>query len=313
MDIAVQNERSATREVLLLVREAEKNRLYLERGFPNLMEWLVKRYKYSHSAANRRIQASRVLKDAPEVAAKVESGEMNVTTLSQFQTAIRRHELSGQKVSVDEKRLLLSQIEEKSSDQTQRLLAQTFPDSVRPAETVRAIGNEENRVSVVLDDETLGILKQLKNSIAHINPNASLAETIKYIAKYTMKHKRLDSRFEAASKDVKEGKQSHTSGNPIANPKQLTQFDAAAAAQGGKMSRAAIRRMVLSRGCEFQDPMTKRTCRGFFQVEEDHIIPLALGGKDEISNLRCLCKQHNLLMARKKLGARVMDKFWPSR
>jgi 5-methylcytosine-specific restriction endonuclease McrA len=51
--------------------------------------------------------------------------------------------------------------------------------------------------------------------------------------------------------------------------------------------------------CEYTDPGTKQRCGSKFYLEIDHIRPVALGGGDELSNLRLLCRTHNALAARK--------------
>lgn len=50
--------------------------------------------------------------------------------------------------------------------------------------------------------------------------------------------------------------------------------------------------------CEFVDNETKRKCRATYQVQVDHWIPFARGGSNDESNLRALCRTHNLLMAK---------------
>lgn len=51
--------------------------------------------------------------------------------------------------------------------------------------------------------------------------------------------------------------------------------------------------------CEYKDTISNHRCESKFQLEIDHIQPIALGGKNEIANLRVLCKTHNLLMAKR--------------
>ena len=70
-------------------------------------------------------------------------------------------------------------------------------------------------------------------------------------------------------------------------PKKL---DAAIEARNGK-------------GCSHVDPGTGRRCDSRHQLEVDHIVPLALGGKTELSNLRLYCRKHNQAAAR-ALGLR---------
>ncbi len=51
------------------------------------------------------------------------------------------------------------------------------------------------------------------------------------------------------------------------------------------------------------------TCGSEFQVQPDHKIPVAFGGRSVLSNLRLLCRLHNLLAARRAFGEAFMAKF----
>ena len=59
---------------------------------------------------------------------------------------------------------------------------------------------------------------------------------------------------------------------------------------------AAVRRAVWQRYggvCCYQDPLTGVTCGSTHLVQIDHIVPVAQGGGDDISNLRLRCAVHN--------------------
>lgn len=51
--------------------------------------------------------------------------------------------------------------------------------------------------------------------------------------------------------------------------------------------------------CSYRNPQTKRRCESKYQLEFDHIKPVAMGGKSDINNIRLLCREHNQYMAYK--------------
>src|ERR1700738_4056898 len=73
------------------IREIEERKLYFQCGCNSTFEYLVKVLKYSDSSAARRLQASRLLKSVPEVAAKIEDGSLNLTTAALSQNIMATH------------------------------------------------------------------------------------------------------------------------------------------------------------------------------------------------------------------------------
>jgi 5-methylcytosine-specific restriction endonuclease McrA len=61
--------------------------------------------------------------------------------------------------------------------------------------------------------------------------------------------------------------------------------------------------------CEYRDPETGRRCESRHFLEVDHIQPRALGGTNELENLRNLCRTHNLLMAEQTFGRKKIEAF----
>ncbi|MNL72483.1 HNH endonuclease [compost metagenome] len=67
----------------------------------------------------------------------------------------------------------------------------------------------------------------------------------------------------------------------------------------------AVKRYVWKRAgacCEHVDAEVKQRCNSKYALQPDHIIPLALGGTDEVSNLQLLCRVHNSRRAIKTFG-----------
>jgi 5-methylcytosine-specific restriction endonuclease McrA len=51
-------------------------------------------------------------------------------------------------------------------------------------------------------------------------------------------------------------------------------------------------------------------CERTTGLELDHINPFSVGGAHDPTNLRLLCRGHNLLAAEQSLGKEVMQKYW---
>ncbi|MCM2279821.1 MAG: HNH endonuclease, partial [Oligoflexia bacterium] len=74
---------------------------------------------------------------------------------------------------------------------------------------------------------------------------------------------------------------------------------------------AFIRRSVWKRDggtCTFVGP-DGRKCGIRFQLQYDHIVPIAHGGQSTAGNLRLRCRTHNIQSAIQVLGKRTMEKY----
>lgn len=267
----VKSERKITREILDLIQQAEHQRLPLERGFKDTYDWLIRGHGYSASAANRRIQASRLLKELPEAAAKVETGQLNLTTLWQAQKTIRaQQKATGKKVTKQEKQAALAKIEGKTSECAERELHALFPAAEVTTQKIVHKHNGGLTITIELTENQAEGLRRAQELLAHAMPGATFAQVIGRLVKEF--NKRNDPLME----------------------------------QGSTATRSKVLREA-SGQCTFKEPVTGRVCGSRFQMEADHVIPRSLGGSDGLFNRRCLCRKHNQLMAERILGREFMD------
>jgi len=318
MKMLVAQERNITTRILKLILMAEEQKLHLERGFKNLLEWLVQGHGYSERAAMRRIKAAVLLRAAPNTAEKIQSGQVNLTTLSQVHSAIRFHEkASGARLSSEEKIKVIEKIENKTSEETERALFSIFPElaSGVKQEHTRAIDAETSRLAMNLSNETLEDLKRIQELLSHSHPNASFAKVIALLAKEYL------SRKDPLQKEVRQKCGAVRGTRSVMNtgvtcitaptaevvlPQNLVPNPGVPPAQRVDRLSQSTRRLVLKRAqgrCEYRDFQTGRICGSRHQIEVDHITPKALGGGNELENLRCLCRAHNALMAERNLGS----------
>src|SRR5579871_720806 len=69
-------------QMLHRLKETERRRLYSKFGCQSLFEYATKILMYSNDQADRRIKASRLLKDLPEIEEKISSGALTLTNLA---------------------------------------------------------------------------------------------------------------------------------------------------------------------------------------------------------------------------------------
>ncbi|MBX2987544.1 MAG: HNH endonuclease [Bdellovibrionaceae bacterium] len=206
----VQQERRITRSILEKINEVDHRRLYATWGYPNLYEWLVKDLGYSHSAAYRRMQAARLLKSVPVVSEKMQSGGVNLSTLAKVQTAIRLEERRrGGKISSETKQELVQKIENKSAQETDFLLAEIFPEQKPRQEHMRALPDQEVRLSITLNSEQLGKLQKVRELSSHTHLNTTWSELIEMLSDQFLNKK------DPVRMNQREQNKARSSSNPI--------------------------------------------------------------------------------------------------
>lgn len=302
----VHEERLSTAKVLHHLREVESRRLHLKRGYSSMLAFCMKEMNYSEDHALRRIAAARVLNQVPEIESKIEAGSLSLTSLNYAQSFFRK-----EKSTLSEKKEILKSIENKSTREVQRELLKLSPLPV-PSEKKRQVTEDLTSLTIVLNDETMKILTELKSLFSHKNPFMNYSELIKEIAPLaleTLRKKRSQVAPTAQRVATPKSNLSSELESPSRNNLNYTAESQFASRQSRYIPKP-IEKAVWTRDqsrCSFQAPLTKRKCGSYFQVQVDHIVPLAAGGQTELTNLRLLCRQHNLLSAVQWFGKEKID------
>ena len=88
----VGKEKHYTALILKNLAVMEKQKLYCDYGYPTLFKYLVKELKYSEKEANIRVAAVKLVARSSRAAAKVASGDLNLTNAAQIQGSLRQLE-----------------------------------------------------------------------------------------------------------------------------------------------------------------------------------------------------------------------------
>ncbi len=293
----VQTERKITHLVLECISEIDIRKIYLERAYSSLFEYLVKVFGYSPSAAVRRIESARLLREIPEIAAKIEEGALNLSQLSQVQQAIRiSQKQESRKVPTAEKRQLLKKIENTTQNQTELILAKELNLRYITEEKQRIHQNESVTLTVTFSKEQIAILEKASDLMSHALSDQKWADVITALAE-----KEIQRRTEI--KKLKRG-DAPSQAEPLVDITKTSSFESTTLATR-KAIRLNLRKTILKidQCCQFKDPLTHKICGNVRFLEIDHIQPIWAGGDNSPTNLRILCSSHNKFKYAKESGA----------
>ncbi len=264
-DHLVRSKRKITQSVLECIVEIDRRKIYLDKAFPSLFEFLVKGFGYSPSAAMRRIESARLLREIPEISNKIESGSVNLSQLSKVQQAARLiYKTSGQKISTVQKIEVLKKIENTTQAKTDLILAQEFDLPAIKNESEKINRDESITLTISFSKEQMALLQKAQALVSHSVPNVNWAELFTYLA----------------TKEIK-------SRSPKATQIDSVQND---------LQTISLRKRVLnpkSACCQFKDPITNKKCESLRFLQMDHIKPKWAGGEDKLENYQILCAAHN--------------------
>lgn len=85
----VSKERKLLHVILEHIKEVDTRKLYLQRAYPSIYEYLVKELGYSGSAAMRRLEAARLLKEVPLVSMKIQEGSLNLSQIGELTRMVK--------------------------------------------------------------------------------------------------------------------------------------------------------------------------------------------------------------------------------
>ena len=192
------------------LREIQKRRLYLRRGFSSLFDYAVRELGYSDAAAWRRIKAMRLCAEVDGVRERLQDGTMTLNAAAQLQHAFDRQERKKERAArsaprgagcgagaqsqagsapprpaerkpapvldSEARRELVEQASGKSSREVMQLLAEVDPELAAPADRVRPLGGGCWELKAVIDDECRRGLDRLQGLLSHVDPHMTMGQ-----------------------------------------------------------------------------------------------------------------------------------------
>lgn len=174
----VAQEREVLIEVLHHLKEIERRRLFSALRFQSLFDYAVRHLGYSEDQACRRIAAMRLLKEVPQIEAKISSGELTLTNIGMAQTLFRKEkQSSGIAFSGKEKADVLQKLEGLSKRAAEKVvLAHSSTPSPLVFDRMKAHSESLIEIKFLAPEALQEKIAHLKGLIAHRKPNPSLAQ-----------------------------------------------------------------------------------------------------------------------------------------
>lgn len=283
----VRQERKITSLVLTCIAEVDRRRLYLEKGYYSLFDFLVKDFGYSPGAAMRRIDGARLLRELPSVAEKFETGALTLSQAHQIQRASREIKKSTTfHISTDEKKELILQIAHLSQRDSEKVIAKQLDLPSVPVQKETLHRDESVTLTLTFSPEQICTLEQARALASHATADGGWVETLTYLARKEISRRTGLKMSQGSATESHRTRSTQTHATPLPssakkNPQRLA-------------LPAKVRQMLLNTeaSCEFTLDNGKRCGnRRFLQI--DHICSVSRGGGNNLENLQVLCGAHN--------------------
>lgn len=266
----VVKERTLLADIVALLKEIDRRKVFLELGHPSLFDYLVKGIGYSEGAAQRRIDAARLMTDIPDLHERIMRGGIKLNQAAMIQKAAREvQRLHKRVVLVEEKRDLLHVLEGRTHTDSQKIVSSFFklPALYQTRQNFQADGSV--RIEVTLSRGVYDKMMQARESLSHVVPSGDIGQIIEFLVERAVDQ---------------------------SAPRKPKRAGTANVAVTRQMKQKVLKR---DRVCQFVDPVSKKRCGGRWALQVDHIHPRFLGGTNDVGNLQLLCAKHNRLKYKK--------------
>lgn len=174
----VQSERALLTQILYHLKEINSRKLYSDYGYKSLFEYACKELKYSSDQTFRRIEAMKLLTELPELANKIDSGELSLSNINQAQ----KHFKQEVTISKEQKFEILEMLSYKSVREGQKELLKIQDVKPLPEETKKQITPTHTHVSFCMSEELEAKLEHLKSLLGPKSYTLSMADLIEHMA-----------------------------------------------------------------------------------------------------------------------------------
>lgn len=191
-------ERKITAQLLHHLREIEARKLFSEYGYSSLFAYCIQELSLSEAAAARRVNASRSLKDLPEIEKKIENGDLTLTNLNKALDKFKQENITDKEFQKE----VLATIENTSTKECEKVLSEIVVPNNLPMEPVKQF----HPIHINMSDETYNKFEEVRGLLAHrrLNRDEMFYKIFEMTADQLTKEKfKTNSKLPPASSDTR--------------------------------------------------------------------------------------------------------------
>lgn len=262
-------EKEAVSKLIDHLREIKRRRLFSDFNCSSLHTYCVNILGYSDGEAWARVKSAELIEEMPHLSLKIETGKLSLTSIAQVKQLFDIGDFA-----IEKKESIVKLAQNKSTREVKKLIDSIAIESgLKKAITQksrRQTVSDKTKLTVFLDESDIENLQFVKSKL-NIKDDRDLL-------KFLLKERR--EKLDPAKKVVRE-----KTTNSFSAPRSISPY---------------------KKHKVYQAANTKCTkCGSVFALNIDHRLPVALGGGNEITNLRLLCRSCNQREAVKSFGAKV--------
>lgn len=283
-------ERELTTEILWDIVELDRRQLYLKYAYPSLFAYLTRRAGYSDGAAQRRIDAARLLNKIPEVANAIGEGRIHLSQVAKIQQVCRQAKKeTGVQIDVAQQKNILKKLENKNSRETELILAQELNLEIKTSVRTKIQQDESVRVELTFTKDEMELIEAARTILSN-QAGGGIKESFVLMAQ------KIVNGAKPRKGKKNQGFTASTATAAVNLDQKAQEFQPFSGfAKSLKSVTPKLKKEILNRDkyCQFKDPETGRMCGSRYFLEADHIQPRFLNGPHSLNNLRALCRNHN--------------------
>jgi HNH endonuclease len=286
-------------DIVLHLAEVETRGIYREAGYSSLFTYCTECLGYSEGGASRRVRAAKCLIKTPQVYEQLKSGQITLCSLSEVALIVTTEnqeqvlkaitgvsKRTAQEIAIS----FGAPVQKKRSAIRSKRVVLTPPVNLSSTDLPQLQAKTEKLYSFSF--EVKEDIKELYDEASLIVGTSKPEELFEKLLKEFVARKTKEPKVIAKPNIVKA--KDNNKPNTVSRSIPL------------KTKREVFKRD--NRQCSYVSKDGKR-CSKRHNLEIDHIQPYALGGTNDLRNLRLLCKSHNLLQAEYTFGREFIKSF----